>query len=168
MGEGERQDDIAVTKIDDTTRTITFNNHGVVQELGLTDVKLTAPAAPVGGPGGPGMAPGGIPMPAAAPGVASAGLIGRGVKGRGVAGADAAANPSANVANATKTADPAHASDNLTPEERAILIEAQRGVWKEQGNPAAAILPPTTSILGKQVVDELHGESPKTPAAPSP
>ena len=39
-------------------------------------------------------------------------------------------------------------ADNLTTEEKAILIEAQRAVWKEQGNKAAAILPPTKHILG--------------------
>lgn len=171
MGEGERQDDITVAKIDGKANVITFDNHGVTQELGLTDAK---PTGPTGGPGpGPGGPPvvspggGGIPMPAQ--GVGAKPLIGR------LRGAMPGNNPNnatpdtaevAGVAGTAAKGDPAHASDNLTPEERAILIEAQRGVWKEQGNPAAAILPPTTGILGKQTVDELHGEKPATPPAP--
>jgi len=46
LGEGERQDGIEVQKIDVRAALITFNNHGVVQELGLT-----ASATNVGDPG---------------------------------------------------------------------------------------------------------------------
>jgi hypothetical protein len=40
LGEGERQDDIEVIHIDETARMVTFNNHGIVQEIalaGMTD-----------------------------------------------------------------------------------------------------------------------------------
>ena len=36
MGEGDRQDGIAVTKIDEQAGMITFDNHGVIQTLALT------------------------------------------------------------------------------------------------------------------------------------
>jgi hypothetical protein len=36
LGEGQRQDDIEVTRIDEKSGVITFNNHGVVQEIPLT------------------------------------------------------------------------------------------------------------------------------------
>jgi len=53
MSEGERQDDIEVTKIDALASIITFNNHGVIQELPLSNVPdvSTPDAAPTGGPG---------------------------------------------------------------------------------------------------------------------
>src|SRR6267378_3533011 len=36
LGEGQRQDDIEVTKINENKGIVTFNNHGIVQELPLT------------------------------------------------------------------------------------------------------------------------------------
>jgi hypothetical protein len=64
LSEGEREDDIEVVKIDLENNTITFNNHGVVQELAVVDAG-GAPGGPGGaagpGPGGP-MRPGGPPM----------------------------------------------------------------------------------------------------------
>ena len=174
MGEGERQEEVEVTKIDMVAHVVSFINHGQAQDVPLSDTaKLTAPAAA----GGPGM---GIPMPVATAGgipapVGSRPLPG-GFVGRNRGTQDAGANPGSAdstastalsaASSAAKAADPAHASDSLTPEERAILIEAQRSVWKQQGNPAHAILPPTAGILGKKVVDDLNGETPTTPTAP--
>jgi hypothetical protein len=55
LGEGERQDDIEVVKIDHLNSIITFNNHGTVQELPLVAAKdAGGPAGPAAGPGGPG------------------------------------------------------------------------------------------------------------------
>ena len=54
---GESQDDIEVTKIDEKAAVITFNNHGVEQELPLVAGVASSGAAPSGGvppPGGPG------------------------------------------------------------------------------------------------------------------
>ena len=36
LGEGQRQDDIEVTQIDEKSGVVTFNNHGTVQEIPLT------------------------------------------------------------------------------------------------------------------------------------
>jgi hypothetical protein len=58
MTEKERQDDIEVVKIDDKASIVTFNNHGIEQEIPLADApNVTAPA------GGPGNGGGGVPMP---------------------------------------------------------------------------------------------------------
>ncbi len=37
LGEGESQDDIEVTHIDENASMVTFNNHGIMQEIALTD-----------------------------------------------------------------------------------------------------------------------------------
>jgi hypothetical protein len=67
LSEGEREDDIEVVKIDSENNTITFNNHGEVQELVVVDAGATGGAP--GGGGGPGAAgpgPGG-PMRSGGP-----------------------------------------------------------------------------------------------------
>jgi hypothetical protein len=46
MGEGERENDIEVIKIDQAAERITFRNHGELQELALAEApKITTPAA---------------------------------------------------------------------------------------------------------------------------
>lgn len=57
MCEGERQDEIEVVKINEAASTVTFNNHGMVQELPLVATNPTGPGAGPG-PGGPGGNPG--------------------------------------------------------------------------------------------------------------
>jgi hypothetical protein len=44
LGEGQRQDDIEVTRIDEKSSVVTFNNHGVVQEIPLTVAPIIAMA----------------------------------------------------------------------------------------------------------------------------
>ena len=39
MGEGEREYDIKVVRIDMTSETVTFSNHGTLQQISLTDQK---------------------------------------------------------------------------------------------------------------------------------
>src|SRR5665213_547750 len=55
MSEGEREDDIEVVKIDYDAAMITFNNHGVVQELPLETAKNVG-ASPAAGTVAPGPA----------------------------------------------------------------------------------------------------------------
>ena len=52
LSEGERQDDIEVTKINHADGIVTFNNHGTTQELPL--VAASSGGAPAGSGGGPG------------------------------------------------------------------------------------------------------------------
>ena len=61
LSEGERQDDIEVTKINHTDGIVSFNNHGTTQELPL--VAANSGAAPAGGGGGPGNPAPGFPRP---------------------------------------------------------------------------------------------------------
>jgi hypothetical protein len=151
LGEGERQDDIEVQKIDEASATITFDNHGIIQQLPL----VASTAAPGGGPGpgGPGMVP--PPgMPGMAPAVggsqAPMGFGGRFGRNRNNPGAP---NPNAGAPDfGGATAAPQNNNSQpatLSPEEQIINMEAQRAKWLDEGNPAAAILPPT--VLTKQL-----------------
>ena len=97
MGEGDRQDDIAVMKIDDKAGVVTFDNHGVIQELPLVV------AQNVGAPAAPG-APGSVPVPpSATPGT---GGFGGGRFGR-------AARPNKNVTSSADVA-PSPGAENPT------------------------------------------------------
>jgi hypothetical protein len=66
LSEGEQQDDIEVTKINEADQIVTFNNHGVVQELPLTVATASGASGPA--PGGPGVVPP-FPVPKFPPGV---------------------------------------------------------------------------------------------------
>ena len=46
LSEGQAQDDIEVTKIDEKGSVVTFNNHGTVQELPLAVATASGPGAP--------------------------------------------------------------------------------------------------------------------------
>jgi hypothetical protein len=179
LGVGDRQDDIEVTKIDDKAKppVITFINHGVEQVIPLDDTaKLTTPTqGPIisGGGGGPGPGMmnrggmgGGIPLP------------GIGLRGRGAPGAGPGPAPSSPYSSGPSTEssavssvgssvaptagannDPTQSSSQMTAEERIVAMEQQRAKWLDEGNPAAAIIPPTP--LGEKLV---NGEQP--PATP--
>jgi hypothetical protein len=60
LTEGERQDEIEVVKINQPDGIITFNNHGIIQELPLANVDNAASSGPSAAPSA---LPGGIPMP---------------------------------------------------------------------------------------------------------
>ncbi len=173
MGEGDREDEIEVVKIDEAGATITFNNHGEVQQLPLV---ASAPAAagpppgPVPGPSGF-TPPAGFPAPTIAPTAGAPMTIGTGGRfGRN------RNNPGANNSSPTgapglgsSTAAPANNNGlgELSYEEKIISMEAQRAKWLDEGNPAAAIIPPTP------LTAELKGEGngaggPPAPGAPMP
>ena len=55
----------------------------------------------------------------------------------------------------------------ITPEEQIINMESQRAKWLDEGNPAAAIMPPT--VLTKQVTGEENiGGNAGPPGFPMP
>ena len=134
LSEGQRQDEIEVIKIDEKNSLVTFNNHGTVQELALA--KANAPvvnAAPVGpaagdnsGRGRPGVRPGGGGFGAA--------------RNRG-AGNDANQNPSI-PASAGHSGQP-QTQNTIAPEVQMIMIAAQHVKAQQEGDPIAAIYPPT-------------------------
>ena len=162
---GESQDDIEVTKIDKVAGTITFNNHGEVQELPLVTGVATSSAAPAGGGGaaaggpmggrptgggGPGNA--GMPFPAAGgaannynpnPPQGNAGAAGNPMSGGGPSfgAAQNGAVPNSN----------SQSQEPLSPENQILLLEAQRMKAKAENNPMAAILPPLSPKLNKEL-----------------
>src|SRR5579859_785745 len=149
LSEGQRQDDIEVTHIDEKKSVVTFNNHGVVQELPLVKAgPITTPTPVVMNP------------------AMNAGFAARGMAAGGSGGANLARfgnNPGQNrnmgnnggntgqnnnsgntgpggVAGASTGGQ---AQSRLSPEEQTILIAAQKAQYKENNDPIWKILPPT-------------------------
>ncbi len=179
MAVGEREDEIEVTKIDQAAGVVSFNNHGAPQEIALVVAASTGPApatpgAP-GAPGTPGSAPG---SPLGTPGFRPGGprnpfQQNPGSPGLGaVPGNPGEMNPNNNLGNGLPF-NPAvmngammnpggnpmqNQNEPLTPEAQILLMEHQRAQLIDQGNSAAAILPPTplTELhgLGNNVVNE--------------
>ena len=58
-----------------------------------------------------------------------------------------------------------NAAEALTPEAQILILEAQRSKFIDEGNSAAAIIPPTP--LTQQLLDEKNG-TPPAPGAPVP
>jgi hypothetical protein len=165
--EGQSQDEIEVVKIDEKAGIVTFNNHGIPQELPLVVTPPTAPASvPTGGnPGFPGIAPGGGATPAAGTTGNNPFMNRFGNRG-GQSGVrpSGGINPSGNGGpgfggNATRGAT-ANETPALSAEEQTIMLAAQHAKLQQEGNPAAAIFPPT-------VIDADAGVIP-TPSAGGP
>lgn len=165
--EGQRQDEIEVTKINEKAGIVTFNNHGIVQELPLVVTAPTpTPSQPTGGRPG---------MPTIAPGIAPGAVGGnpgnspfmnrfgnRGGQSGGGNNATGGGNNGANLRNVpTRGGDTGNSQrGNLSAEEQTIILAAQHAKLQQEGNPAAAIFPPT-------VIDAEAGVVP-TPAPPGP
>ena len=155
LSEGQRQDDIEVTHIDVKKNVVTFNNHGVVQELPLVKAAPITTPTPVvmnpggpamnagfaarGGPGGPG-GPGGVMPPRFGnnPGQNrnmgnSSGNVGQNNFGNRGAGAYSGAGVS--------TAG--QGQSRLSLEEQTVLIAAEKAHLKQNNDPTWKILPPT-------------------------
>jgi hypothetical protein len=157
MGEGERQDEIEVRKIDEKNATITFDNHGIVQSLEL--VKATGGGGgvpPTGSPGGAGVphTPAALAGKAGGLNPAAAATIGnrfgrRPSTAAAPSGSTGATSDAANAASAREVNErgiyqpKADSGDQLTAEQRIILIEAQRAKLLEEGDSKANLLPTT-------------------------
>ena len=163
LGEGEAQDDIEVTKIDETGGLVTFKNHGADQEIPLANATASsapapAPTGPAAGPG-PGVRPG-FPRPGFAPGggnVNNSGFIRFGQSG-GVRGQapnmpggnnanNSGVNPSSRMGVAVGGAGgisvPQQQQQPLSADDQAVVIAANHAIAESQGNPIARIFPPT-------------------------
>lgn len=149
MSEGDRQDGIAVTKIDEQAGMITFDNHGVIQTLALTTASDTSTSpAPADGSGGHGFMP---------PGRRFGGRMGQAHNfdnpsdggSPGSYSSSSGNNPSANPMSASET--PSYGGNNgssqanqLSPEAQALLIEQNRIDTQDEVNQGKAPpLPPT-------------------------
>lgn len=164
LSEGQRQDDIEVTHIDQAAGVVTFNNHGVVQEIPLvkappittpTPVVMNSgfvpPGAPYGGYRGPGdgtsLPPGNGPDQGSNMGNNSGNFGGN---TGNASGANYGANPGS-----------APATPQLSPEEQMIMIAAQHAKAQQEGDPIARIFPPTP-------LDDAAGVAPPSDSTPSP
>ncbi|MDE3067603.1 MAG: hypothetical protein KGJ60_08635 [Verrucomicrobiota bacterium] len=150
LGEGQRQDDIEVTRIDSKAGIITFNNHGVVQEIPLADpTKTTVPVprtASIPMPGRNFPRPVGLPM---------AGGLPPGIAARFTPGAAPAINPQTGLPMSSRaTPTQPQQKQQLSPEEQMILIAAQHAKAQAEGNPIANIFPPTPLDKDAGIVDK--------------
>jgi hypothetical protein len=150
--EGEAQDDVEVTAIDTKKNIVTFTNHGVVQVIPLVDGVASTGSAPSqpSWPGGGGprrfgrrIFPGGGNSPMTTPGYQPQSYnnsqpnynngnnsgINSGMSGGTQSGIY---NPSAAAVNA-----------GLSGDDEAALMAAQKAQLESEGNPEAAIFPPT-------------------------
>jgi hypothetical protein len=151
LSEGQRQDDIEVTRIDEKAGIVTFRNHGVVQQIPLVKAPpITTPTPVVINSGTPGGMNPGYAARAAVPG----GYGGPGGPGGGnYAGYGGGSSPNSNLGNnggnpgnpgfggAASAGGPAQ--PRLSPEEQMILIAAQHAQAQQAGDPIAKIFPPT-------------------------
>ncbi len=146
LSEGQSQDDIEVTHINEKAGIVTFNNHGTVQEIPLAN----APAlnTPLPGPAGP--APGqNFPMPGAIP-VRFGGRPG-GARFGGQAGGNNFNNGAGNnpamggggMNAPAMSATPTRASSPLSVEDQELLMVAQHLKAQQDGSPMAPLFPPT-------------------------
>jgi hypothetical protein len=166
MSEGDRQDDIVVQKIDEKSATITFNNHGTIQELALVAGKASSGAP------GPAASPSPVGIPLPRPGMpAPAGAGGQTVAtigsrfGRGGPGGN---NPNAGggPAGAGLGQNGNSTTPKMTPEEQVLMIEANRLKAIEDNNPVANLLP--TTPLTSQTLGQDGGDSGGGAPAPTP
>ncbi len=159
LSEGQRQDDIEVTKIDEKNSLVTFDNHGITQQLPL--VNTPAPsgpaAAPLPGAGNPGMitglpvgvgrgSPGGIiPFGAGAGGRGGGGGFGNNGSGVGGGGGAGGASVGVPLGGTTQGRIYQPEASNMTKEDSTILIEAERAQLMNTPNPpySPALLPTT-------------------------
>jgi hypothetical protein len=176
MSEGDRENDIEVQKIDEAKAVITFDNHGVIQQL-----PLVASTAASGGPP-PGPATTSFAPPGMSPGAFSGGPMGAlGMAGRfgrnrpltaapAVPPSDASASQPFSTEGMTPTIGGyvnsrgifQPAASQLSPEEQTLMIEAQRMKYQQEGNPIANALPPTA------ITKQLQNEAQNPPADPPP
>jgi len=176
LSEGQRQDDIEVVKIDEKAGLVTFNNHGETQELPLVAATASsgAPAA-AGGPGNPAPggfrpAPGGLLQPGGntfngGGGSSLIGNFGGGNRGNGNNGMNGGGNGGnnygglgngLNFGNGSTPSSTYVQHPAVDPVTQTIMIEANRAVAQQQGDPSSKIFPiteatpPSDSASGSQ------------------
>ena len=157
--EGQRKGDIEVLQISEAGGMVKVNNHGTIQFLNFTNdgPRLAAAPPPIPSPGAPPMPASMNPNPGALPpGVAPSAIRTiptRTMRLPQVPGGAQPVSPNAQMpppggypvsypAAVQPTGAPSP-ENQLSPEEQAIIIEAQRQKYQQDGNPIANILPPT-------------------------
>ena len=160
---GQAEAGVEVLDIDENEGTVKIKNHEQPQTLSFTSdgAKLAASAMPMG------MPPGAQPVPGIPPATNSGSCRGRGQsesghqnhspeKSAASAHTGPTGQPAPNQAIAVPNAQALSAGGGgpiagpaapqqpaFTPEQQALIIEAQRKYYQEKGDPIAQILPPT-------------------------
>lgn len=152
LSEGERQDDIEVEHIDVENSMVTFNNHGVTQDIPLAEPKSSGSSASSGNHPGTSLNNGGENNGNGNEN-GNGNIIRFGRRGGNSFGDRGGSNPGGATAGnngasnlrsiPTRTYQPAEAMPKMTPEEQVILMEAQRAKYEQQNNPLANLIPPT-------------------------
>ena len=148
LTEGQSQDDIEVIKIDEKAASVTFNNHGVVQELPLVVTPPSSTPA-VAAPTVPTVPGRSLRMPGIMPGGASGGSpFGNRFPPRDRngtlredpnSGANLRAVPSRGGANSSQQ----DLLNSMSPEEKMIMTVAEKAKAFQEGHNSAPIFPPT-------------------------
>jgi hypothetical protein len=161
LSEGQRQDDIEVVKIDNKAGMVTFNNHGVVQQLALVSAPATTTVEAGGGER--------LSSPRFRPPVAPGGENnGRGINrfGRGrnnsvnssEMGNEGSGDDGSNLRSIPTRDGYSSQQSQMTAAEQAAAILVNTEKYKEQGNPAYQLMPPIPGF-GNQ-----SGNQPQPPA----
>lgn len=177
MSEGDREDEIEVQKIDEAKAIITFNNHGVVQQL-----PLSATGSSGGSPAGPATTsfpPPGMNSALSGGPMGALGMAGRFGRNRPQPSPTAPPPPSPDASAPSASGVPEGATQvtggyvnsrgifqpaapppeqRMSPEQQVLMIEAQRMKYQQEGNPIANMLPPTA--LTRQLQDEAQNPDP--------
>ncbi|HXR46062.1 MAG TPA: hypothetical protein VN784_01370 [Candidatus Limnocylindrales bacterium] len=154
LSEGQGQDDIEVTHIDLKNNVVTFNNHGVVQEMPLVKAApITTPTPVVMNPSGPAMnagfagrgGPGGFGGPGGGGNLARFGNNPGQNRNMGNDGGNAGQNNFGNTGpgGVTGSSTVGQAQSQLSPEEQTLLIAAQKAQLKQNNDPMWKIFPTT-------------------------
>jgi hypothetical protein len=159
LSEGQRQDDIEVTHIDDKASLVTFNNHGVVQEIPLANAPAATGSAPGQGSPGSFRANFSRAMGGRSGGENAAGnSFGRGGGGRQNRGAVNNANQNQNPptmggdpnvlpiptrGGTSGQIAPSQTPNKMPMEEQMVMIAAMHLKAQQEGDPIAPIYPPT-------------------------
>ncbi len=150
LAEGQGEDDITVTEIDEVAGTVRVMNHGQPQSLNFTDdgAKLvTAPPIPIASPtaANPALPQPIVPTPAGAAAPTTIRTIPqRTMRLPPAPGTQPTPMSSGAIAcPSAASAAPSPSAPALSAEEQVLMIEAQRLKAQQEGNPMAKILPPT-------------------------
>ena len=164
LSEGQAQDDIEVTKINEAAGLVTFNNHGTIQELPLAIATASGPSAPApSGPGPAGPPRPNFPMPGIAPGGGNggnAGIIHFGQSGSfggqkpningGIGGMNGGANSGSRLGVSLGggggfSSQPANQQTQapLSADEQQVMMTAYKATAIANNDPMYKILPPS-------------------------
>ena len=146
LSEGQSQDDIEVTHIDEKNSIITFNNHGSVQEIPLANAPaLTMPMAAQGGPGQQIPIPGAVPNRfGGRPGGGPGGHFGQQNNGNNYNPNPGSIPAMGSVPTRTRGGAAGQQQQNqMSAEDQQLLMVAEHLKAQQEGSPAAGIFPPT-------------------------